>query len=480
MSVKKSIISLAVCGILACSSAVASKDHLIQSKNTANVHDEQLIKLISDMYEYAYPLVLMDVTMKQATNVADKTVEQRAPINQFAHFKKYPDVDDKDVVRFNFDTLYSMAWLDLNQEPMILSIPDMGDRYFLLPMLDMWTDVFAVPGTRTTGQEGGVYAIATSDWKGILPKNVKLITAPTDRIWIIGRIQTNGKNDFDNVSALQDKLSITPLSQWGDERGRISNNNIDLSIDMETAPLKTVENMSGVEFFNRFAELMKTTKPHANDYPMLSRMEKIGLIPGANLNVENIDKNIINLINITAKERLAAMKKIILDGQKFGRTINGWNYATDAIGAYGTSYQKRAVVALGGLGANLSEDAIYPNAFADSDGNPLNGKNDYVIHFEKDQLPPANAFWSITMYDNDGFQVKNQLNRFSLGDRDNLQFNDDGSLDIFISKNIPIVGKVSNWLPAPQSGYQLTMRIYSPKDEVLSGEWVPPVIKKTN
>jgi hypothetical protein len=164
-----------------------------------------------------------------------------------------------------------------------------------------------------------------------------------------------------------------------------------------------------------------------------------------------------------------------------GRHVNGWNILTDNVGTYGTSYKQRAVIALGGLGANLPEDAIYPTAFVDGAGEPLTGANKYVLHFDKGKLPPADAFWSITMYDKDGFQVGNPINRFAIGGRDKLTFNPDGSLDIYVQAESPGADKDSNWLPAPKDAFfQPTMRIYSPRPEVADGSWSPPPFVKAN
>jgi len=163
---------------------------------------------------------------------------------------------------------------------------------------------------------------------------------------------------------------------------------------------------------------------------------------------------------------------------KSGDKVNGWNIGRENMGTYGTSYLRRANIAFGGLGANLPEDAVYPVAFIDGDGNTLTGANKYVLHFEKGQTPPANAFWSVTMYDKDGFQVPNPINRFAIGDRDKLAFNPDGSLDIYVQADSPGKDKEANWLPAPKGEFQPTMRIYSPRPEVLDGSWSPPPFKR--
>src|SRR5262245_4246642 len=219
--------------------------------------------------------------------------------------------------------------------------------------------------------------------------------------------------------------------------------------------------------------------PHANDYPILLRMQRIGLVAGKRFDTSKLDPALVKTINAAAKDALAD----ISSGFKTlgSRHINGWNYETRGGGTWGTNYWLRAVTALAGLGANLTEDAIYPITSVDGDGRPYDGSNNYVLHFEKDKLPPAEAFWSLTLYDNEGFQVPNPLNRFAVGAHfsDNkLKFNADGSLDLYIQNESPGPDKNSNWLPAPRGEFNLALRLYSPRREVADGTWTPPPVKK--
>lgn len=439
---------------------------------------EQNVQAIArDAYVYAYPIVLMDVTRRQVTNVPDATsVPMRAPVNQFAHFRSYPDANAKDVVRFNFDTLYSFAWLDLSREPIVLSLPDTSGRYYLVPMLDMWTDVFAVPGSRTTQGKAGNFAIVPPGWSGNLPNGVERIAAPTPTVWVMGRTQTNGPADYANVHKVQDSYKLTPLSAWGQAYAPPQRVATDPSIDDKTPPLEQVNRMDGITMLTRLAGLLKSHPPHPNDYPILYRMRQIGIEPGRDFDASKLDPAIVRAINNAAKDALADLVSSV---PKQVTPVNGWNTGTENIGTYGTSYKRRAVIALAGLGANLPEDAIYPTAFTDAAGQPLTGSNNYVIRFEKGQLPPADAFWSITMYDKSGFQVPNPINRFAIGDRDKLAFNTDGSLDIYVQAESPGPDKESNWLPAPKGApFEPSMRIYSPRREALDGTWSPPPIRR--
>jgi hypothetical protein len=162
------------------------------------------------------------------------------------------------------------------------------------------------------------------------------------------------------------------------------------------------------------------------------------------------------------------------------RIVNGWQMNTDSIGVYGNFYLKRAIVSMLGLGANQPEDAIYPLNVGDADGQPLNGDHDYMLHFEPAELPPVDAFWSVTMYDAEGFHAANAINRFALGDRDALTYNDDGSLDLYLQHEAPGPERESNWLPAPRGPLGVTMRLYAPRAEALDGRWNPPPIRQAN
>jgi hypothetical protein len=378
----------------------------------------------------------------------------------------------KDVVRPNFDTLYSIAWLDLTQGPLLVNTPDTQGRYYLLPMLDMWTDVFAVPGKRTTGTQAGQYLVVPEGWKGQIPAGVEKIEAPTPYLWIIGRTQTNGVQDFASVNSVQNGFTVEPL----DSSAQMPPASItpDPNVDMVTPPLDQVNKMPALDYFRYAAELMKLHKPHITDQSLLFRMKKLGLVPGQSFKVSNA------LIQSALEQGVVqGLKKIEGQASRVGEKVNGWQINRSSLGVYGNDYLTRAFIALAGLGANLPDDAIYPLAVQDADGQPLNGASSYVLHFNKNELPPVDAFWSLTMYDAQGFAVPNPLNRFALGDRDALRFNADGSLDLYIQRDNPGGEKESNWLPAPEGAMGLTLRLYAPRDSALDGSWNPPAILRS-
>lgn len=440
------------------------------------VDEEEARAIAADAYVYFYPIVTMDATRRQSTNVEAGAVAGRGPMNSFVHFRAFPGADFKDVVRPNFDTLYSAAWVDLTEGPVIVSAPDTGGRYYLLPMLDMWSDVFAVPGKRTTGTKAGHYALVPPGWRGEVPTGLDRIDAPTPLVWIVGRTQTNGPKDYEAVHKIQDGFALTPLSRWGRPPQQPAAR-IDPTVDMKTPPMAQVNGMSGPAYFRHAAELMKVNPPHLTDQPILARMERIGLKVGESFDPEAHGPAVKKALDSAPAAGLAAMERKL---PTLARVVDGWQMNTDTMGVYGTYYLKRAIVAMAGLGANLPEDAIYPLCLVDADGHPLDGDHKYVLHFPKGERPPVDAFWSLTMYDAAGFQAPNSLDRFAIGDRDELTSNADGSLDIYIQHEDPGPDRRGNWLPAPKGPLGLTMRLYGPKATALDGRWNPPAVKRAD
>jgi hypothetical protein len=427
-----------------------------------------------EAYLYLYSLVTMDLTRLQFTNV-EEIGDFKGPMNVFVNVPAYPTAEMKTVVRPNFDTLYSSAWLDLTKEPVIVSVPDTKGRYYLLPMLDMWTDVFASPGWRTTGTEAQTFLVTPPGWAGTVPNGVTQIKASTPYVWIIGRIKTDGPADYDAVHKIQAALKIVPLSQMGDDDWKPAAKQIDPDIDMKTPPKEQVDKMPAAAFFAYASELLKLHPPHFTDQPILARMKRIGIEPGKSFDFESLDPAVRKGLE-SAPE--AAQKLMEWKLPTLARVVNFWSLNTDTMGVYGNYYLKRAIVTQLGLGANVPQDAVYPLNIGDKDGKPLDGANDYVIHFDKADLPPVNAFWSITLYDPQGFQVANSLDRFAVSNWMPFKYNPDGSLDLYFQHESPGKDKEANWLPAPKGPFNLTMRLYAPKSDALTGKWNPPPVTK--
>ena len=406
-------------------------------------------------------------------------------MNTFTSVQEYPPANFKGVVRVNFDTLYSIAWLDLTKEPMIVSAPNTDGRYYLLPMLDMWTDVFASPGWRTTGTQAGNFVVTPPGWRPDLrdrfidefrlPKDTQRIEAPTPFVWIIGRTKTDGPPDYDAVHKIQAGYKVTPLSEWGKTPKPVEVK-IDPTVDMKTPPKVQVDTMPADKFFAYAAELLKVNPPHITDEPIIAQMRKIGIESGKSFDMAKVNPAIRNALSGAPEEGQKLMEWKL---PTLARVVNGWSMNTDTMGVYCNYYLKRAIIAQAGLGANLPEDAVYPINLADETGKPLDGANKYSLHFDKNGMPPASAFWSVTLYDPEGFQVANSLNRFAVSSWMPFKYNADGSLDLYFQNENPGKDKEVNWLPAPKGGFNLTMRIYAPKSEALTGKWNPPPVMRS-
>jgi len=440
----------------------------------AAVTEDEAYEIGVEAYTYAYPMVLMELTRRVATNVAEPDgARLRAPMNRFAHAQAYPDANFKDVVRPNADTLYSMLWFDVGGEPLVLTLPDTGARYHVIPIMDLWTDVFATLGSRTTGDAGGTFALVGPHWKGTLPQGVREIVSPTEVGWIIGRIQTNGASDYAHVHQLQAGFKAVPLSAWGkpyaEPAGRA-----DPAVDM-SPPVEQAARLDPGAFFALFAELMKRNPPHAADYAVLLRMERVGLVAGRSFALEQAPEPVRRALTRAAPD---ALKRVLEHGRSRYVRREGWSMPLGMIGIYGSDYLLRAFIAYAGLGALPPQEAIYPSCLADQSGQPLTGAARYVLHFDKAQLPPAKAFWSLTMYGADQFFVDNPINRYAIGDRDKLAFNADGSLDLYIQRESPGKDKEANWLPAAAGPFSMNLRLYLPKAEATDGRWAPPAVKR--
>ncbi len=452
--------------IIACVLAWVAPSGLAFAATPANINDAAV-----QAYVYAYPLVMMESSRRISTNL-ESPMGTRAPMNQFAFLREYPNASFTDVVAPNADTLYEVGWFDISKEPMVITTPDLGDRYALFPMLDAWTNVFDSPGTRTTGSASQTFAVTGPGWNGTLPASVREVKCPTSFFWMIGRIYSSGTpEDFAAVHKLQDQMTAVPLSSYG-KAYTAAPGTVDPSIDMKTPITQQVNAMSAKDFFTLFAQLLTANPPAAADAPMLDTLAQVGIVPGKPFDFDSLPTATQAALSGAAKSGLAQMKAYL---PKAGKLVNGWSVITN-LGSYGTNYTLRAMVALIGLGANLPQDAIYP-AYA----LPLDGsKNSYVLHFEKDQTPPVNAFWSITLYNKLQYFYDNPLNRYTVSGRTPFVKNPDGSIDVYIANKAPGGDKDANWLPAPADRFNLIMRLYDPKQtptSILDGTWSPPAVQ---
>jgi hypothetical protein len=429
-------------------------------------------------YIYGYPLVTMEFTRRVMTNV-EKVEATRAPMGQLLRARTYPDAKYRDVTAPNADTLYTTGWMDVGKEPWVLTLPDAQGRYYLMPMLDGWTNVFQVPGKRTTGTGPQKYIITGPGWKGTLPAGVTEYKSPTAIVWLLGRIYCTGTpDDYAAVHKMQDEVSIVPLSSYG-KLYTPPAGKVDPAIDMKKPVREQVNSLDAAAYFNLLASLMKDNPPAAADAPILAKMARLGIEPGKTFDPSKLDPAIAKALKDVPK---LGFEKIMAHFKKAGTFENGWIFTTKT-GIYGTDDIQRALITAIGLGANRPQDAVYPTSEVDATGKPYDGSKKYVMHFDKGQTPPAEGFWSLTMYDDQYFFVDNPLNRYTLSSRFNFKYNADGSLDLYLQNTSPGKDKESNWLPAPKGRFILMLRLYWPKQQspsIINGTWKIPPVKVVN
>jgi hypothetical protein len=469
------VFALLALSFVACGKNEASVD-IAKEKAAGEIaaKEKETLETAIDAYVYAYPLVTMEYTRRALTNT-EKPEGTKAPMGQFVRMREYPNASFKDVTAPNADTLYTQAWFDVSKEPWIVSFPDMKGRYALFPMLSGWTDVFQVPGKRTTGTGAQKYAITGPGWSGTLPAGVTEYKSPTGMVWLLGRIYCTGTpQDYKAVHELQDKITAVPLSSYG-KAYTPEPGSVDASLDSKKSVRDRVHELEGNAYFKLFAELLKTNPPAANDAPLVATLAKIGIVPGQDFDAWKLGAAIAKAVAGAPKP---AQETILGHLKEAGTFENGWIFTTKT-GVYGTDYLQRALITAIGLGANRPQDAVYPTSEADSDGKSYSGANKYVMHFNKDEMPPVDGFWSLTMYNAEYFFVENPLNRYNVSSRSKFKTNPDGSVDVYVQNESPGKDKEANWLPAPKDKFILMLRLYWPKEKapsIIDGSWkIPPV-----
>ena len=431
-------------------------------------------KIVREAYIYAYPLVTMDMTRRQQTNVRGPD-DAHAPMGQLIKMRAYPAVDNKGAAAPNADTMYTMVWYDLSTEPWVFSIPDMGDRFYIMPMLSGNNEVFQVAGTRATSGKPQKFLITGPGWSGAVPEGMAHVKVPGALVWICGRIYCTGTpEDYKAVHELQDKYESVPLSAYG-KPYTPPPGVVDEKFDMKKAVRKQVNNLPLDEFFSYFARLLKNNPPKPEDAPIVARMAKIGIVPG-----QDFDRRKLPVLGQKLDPKLALLEMV--ETMKAQKPVNGWLYWNTNAGTYGSDYAQRAMVTLIGPGLNFPQDALYPFSEKDADGKTYDGAaHKYVMRFEKGQMPPVKGFWSLTMYDPEFFFVPNPINRYNLSQRDKLVANPDGSVDLYLQAESPGPDKDANWLPAPKGKFIPMLRLYWPKEtppSILDGSWTPPPLKR--
>ncbi|WP_174184004.1 DUF1254 domain-containing protein [Nocardia barduliensis] len=418
------------------------------------------VTIAKDAYVFGYPLVLMDVTRV--------TAEATTPVNRFQHATSLPTPAQREVVRLDRDTLRSTAWLDLTSEPMVLQVPAIGrGRFWLAQVLDAWTNNVHNPSSRrpqaVSATPPYTYVVTGPGWSGVLPEGLTPLPVPTPTVWLIVRIQVDGGNDLEAARSVQQQLRLVPLSAW---RAGAQPPMPDAPPTRESAqsPPERVAEMDPRVFFDRMCALLSVNPAAPEDTPAMRRFATIGIRPGGA--VEGIPDTDL----VTAVETAQQQMPVYLGA----RTVNenGWLIDPD-VGRYGVNYMLRAVIARVALGASLAENAFYPTLFASTDAGSESGR--FRLHFPPGQLPPVDAFWSLTAYGADSYLVPNPAGIYAVGHPAPVALNPDGSADIAVQYADPGAAvPAGNWLPIPEAGqFSLTLRMYAPKAEAVQGRWRP-------
>jgi hypothetical protein len=437
---------------------------------------EEVAKLLAmEAYVYGFPLVISDLT-RQVVTATPTAGDFAAPINQLARMRAYVPWDWKNVVRVSFNSLWSFACLDLQKEPVIVSFPDGEGVPTAFRLLNNWTDVFGTGGSRTPNTNAGDYLIVGPGWGSTPPPDIKKVfTSSTRYAWFIVEMAAAGPQDFPKIHVLQDRLKITPLSARGEPYLPPAKVPVDPNVDLTATPYDQVRLMTGQMFFRQLAMLMRDNPPYPADTKQIERLKKLGVEPGKELDASKIDRAVLRGINAAPWEVWTKFGS----GPYAMNAPNGW-INTLTIGKFGTDYQTRAYVAYMGLGGGVKEDIIYPSAFVDGNGEALDGSYNYVINFNKAFLATSeNGVWSVSAY-RENFYVQNSLGPYGLPPG-NPKHNPDGSLDVYLQAKSPGANKEPNWLPIPSSGiFNVTIRIYNPKAEVLDPAYKFPPIRKVD
>jgi hypothetical protein len=463
MSFRKTRLALAVAAGLALARFAYAQD--VQPAPT-DALEQYAFSIGLQAYLYGYPLVITEISRREML------VDPAIKINRFHHFTQLITPAVKSAVSANVDTMMSIAWLDFSGGPLLLHLPDMHGRYYVVQFNDFYTNSFAYVGLRTTGTREQRYLVVGPDWRGSAPPGSKVTRCPTNVVFVVGRILVDGANDVQNVRALQDEMSLTPL--------RPSEELIetpDATNDATLTPPAIVEKMDATNYFATLATLKQRYPPPRQDRAMVSQFEWIGV----NLDSE-FDASRLNEATRRGLARAAnsAVPFLVAIGPKIGgTTVNGW-WTPSHAGDFGTDYVARAYMARDFIWPNVAEEAVYPMTSVDGAGRPLDGEHRYILHFAKGGTPPVDAFWSVTMFNSNRGLVENPIHRYSIGSRtQDLKFNSDGSLDLFIQSELP-QGHVANWLPAPVGPFLLTMRLYLPRPEILNGTYTIPAVECAN
>lgn len=456
------------------SNAYADKKNEVATE--IKVSNEDVAKIAQEAYIYGVALVEMERSKNQMTHPQYDGDTEWAPLGEFYHVRNFADPSTTRLRAPNIDVLYSGAWVNLKDEPVVVYVPDMGDRYYSIQVNDMYSNISGYIGTRATGNKEGVYAIVGPEWDGKIEVEVDgIIKVNTNYTWLFPRTFAKDKEDLEAVHALQDKYRIAPLHKYekqGVKAFKKTYPQKDRGMQLEEDPY------GKIEYFEVLNDILKDIGMPESEADLMARFDSIGVGPNSEFNVSTLSpelKTIFTNVAVQSEQLIT----YVLNGPRV--TVDGWGGSKD-VGLFGTNYFLRTLCARGGIGGNKAEEAYYPTSYFDGNNERYNGSNNYTLTFPAGSIPPVKAFWSLTIYDSQTqCLVENPINKYAIRDVDNdLKYNEDGSLTLYIQSEAP-VGFEGNWLPSPEGkDFHIIFRAYMPGQEWFTGDYSLPGVKKVN
>ena len=433
--------------------------------NTALIEEQLAYHYGVLAYLYGYPLVDMHQQLHNETHKVSADQQVYAPLNRFYRFPELIVPETAGNLRApNNDTLYFSGWIDISENPVILHTPDTNDRYFTIAVTNQYSEVQHL-GRSTTGTKETLFYITNEQWQGVVPAGMQHIKVETPKAWLLGRLLVDGLEDLPEAQSLLNNFWLAS-SVEGQPGIRPALTKVNQGTKLLT--------QDSLDFFTILNQQLKLVPAREDEIALVAQFNEIGIGPDHELNIDELSEATKSGLLRAIKDGREIVKA---SGFREIKSYNGWMISKD-IGVYGHQYMHRAAVVKGGYG-NLPEESLYPAALFDSDGKMLQGSEVYSLHFEADNLPRVDAFWSIAAYTYESRLEKNNLKRYSIGDRTKgLQYADDGSLTLYFSHQPPAVGE-TNWLPTPKGRFFLVTRLYQPTAEVLSFEYQLPQLNNT-
>jgi hypothetical protein len=435
-------------------------------QQTADPVARKAESIIRAAFIYSFPVHDLARTRLLFTQQPDNP-RNVAP-NMLQHNRKLLDHRARQVTMPNNDTLYSSAWLDLSAGPLLLTVPDMGDRYYSFAMMDIFTNNFACVGSRTTGSGATTFAIAGPGWDKESPSGTRLVRSPSNDVWLLGRVLTDGQDDLPEVHRLQNAMRLEPLAGSANARLYVA---------------KATEHTPAA-FLDLVNEALGRNPVPKHERAMVDDFAAVGIRPGMPGAWQQLDEEVRNAWTVLMPLMFRELKSLPADSlQSVRKSSDCWVGGRDNIGNFGDDYRYRAFICLSGLGALERAEAIYLTCRVDTLGERLSGEHCYRLHVPAGV--PVDAFWSLSMYefqpDGRGFFVENPLGRYTIGDRTpGLLSNPDGSADLWLQSGAPDGNRKANWLPAPAGMFSLALRFYQPRKALLDRSFAVPAPERLN